>query len=225
MAALVERTCAEGAVICRRGGLSDATQAESFECMLSFGWLDLDKCDRLGFWAGCRHTTYFGGHQASLAERRSFFAYATLISLGLTTGIAQWVVMQRYLSNPIRWVVGTLLGYLLCLIIFVGSNMVRLGREGLWDDVLLLGLVGTAIGACQWWVLRQNYHQSGLWIPATAVGFLCFLWAIINPSHSLGEHIIRGAIVGTFTVVAPGMTLVYLVRKRLGENLWSGNVN
>lgn len=154
-----------------------------------------------------------------------FFDYATLISLGCTTGIAQWIVMRRYLSNPSRWVVGTLIGYLLCLIIFVGSNLARLEREGVWDDVLLLGLVGVAIGACQWWVLRQQYHQAGLWIPATAVGFLCFLWIIINPSHSLGEHIIRGAIVGTFTTIAPGMTLVYLVRKRLGENLWNGSIN
>jgi hypothetical protein len=103
-----------------------------------------------------------------------FFAYATLISLGLTTGIAQWVVMRRYLSKPIRWVVGTLIGYLLCLIIFVGSNLARLGREGLWDDVLLLGLLGTAIGAPQWWILRQHYRQAGLWVLATAVGFLCF---------------------------------------------------
>jgi hypothetical protein len=154
-----------------------------------------------------------------------FFAYATLISLGLTTGIAQWVVMRRYLPKPIRWVVGTLVGYLLCLIIIVGGNMARLGGEGVWDDVLLLSLLGAAIGTSQWWVLRRHYHQAGLWVLATAVGFLCFLWTIITPSHSLGEHVIRGAIVGTLAAAVPGVMLVYLVRQRLGESLWSDAVN
>jgi uncharacterized membrane protein YjjP (DUF1212 family) len=154
-----------------------------------------------------------------------FFDYALLISLGFTIGIAQWVVMRRYLSKPIRWVVGTLIGYLLCLIVIVGSNLARLGGEGVWDDVLLLGLLGTAIGACQWWVLRRHYHKAGLWVLATAVGFLCFLWTIINPSHSLGEFIIRNAIVGTLVALVPGVTLVYLVRQRLGESLWNDTVN
>jgi hypothetical protein len=154
-----------------------------------------------------------------------FFAYATLISLGLTTGAAQWVVMRHYLSKPIRWVVGTLVGYLLCLVIFVGSNLARLGGEGVWDDVLLLGLLGTAIGAPQWWILRQHYRQAGLWILATAVGFLFFVCAIINPSHSPGELVVGGAIIGALAAAVPGLTLVYLVRQPLGESLWSDTVN
>ncbi|MBN1813624.1 MAG: hypothetical protein JXA14_17425 [Anaerolineae bacterium] len=144
-----------------------------------------------------------------------FFAYATLISLGFTTGTAQWIVMGRHLSKPIRWVAGTLIGYLLCLVIIAGGNLARLGGEGVWDDVLLLGLLGTAVGASQWWVLRRHYRKAGLWVLATAVGFLFFLWTIINPSHSLVEHVIRGAIVGTLAAVVPGAMLVYLVRQPL----------
>jgi hypothetical protein len=193
-------------------------------CSLLAGWIF---ASAIGWGAGLTVGVLLASVAAKLPwlNEDRFFDYALLISLGLTTGIAQWVVMRRYLSKPIRWVAGTLIGYLLCLIIFVGSNLARLGREGLWDDVLLLGLVGTAIGACQWWVLRQHHHKAGLWIPATAVGFLCFLWAIVNPSHSLDEFIIRGTIVGTLTAVVPGLTLVYLARRRSGDDLWNDTVN
>ena len=102
------------------------------------------------------------------------FAYATLISLGLITGAAQWIVMRRYLPKAIRWVTATLIGYLLCLVIILGGNLARLGGAGVWDDVLLLSLLGTAIGTSQWWILRQHYRKAGLWVLATAIGFLCF---------------------------------------------------
>ena len=119
------------------------------------------------------------------------------------------------LPKPIRWVTGTLIGYLLCLIIIVGGSLARLGGAGVWDDVLLLGLLGTAIGTSQWWILRQHYRKAGLWVLATAVGFLCFMWTIINPSHTLGESVIRGAIIGALAAGVPGATLVWLVRQPL----------
>jgi len=144
-----------------------------------------------------------------------FFAYATLISLGLTTGAAQWVVMRRYLPRPVRWVAATLTGYLLCLIIGVGGTIAGLGGTGMWDDVLLLVPFGTAIGTSQWWILRQHYRQAGLWVLATAVGFLCFMWLIIDPSHSPGELVMRGAIIGALAAAVPGVALVWLVRQPL----------
>ena len=83
--------------------------------------------------------------ELSWLDEDRFFAYATLTSLGLTTGAAQWVVMRRYLPRPVRWVAATLTGYLLCLIIGMGGTIAGLGRTGVWDDVLLLVLFGTAI--------------------------------------------------------------------------------
>lgn len=142
-----------------------------------------------------------------------FFGYAALISLGLTTGAAQWIVMRRYLPQPVRWVTGTLVGYLLCLIILVGGNLARIGGAGIWDDVLLLVLLGTAIGTSQSWILRQHYRKAGLWVLATAAGFVLFVWTIANPAHSLGEFVIRGTIIGTLAAVVPGAALVWLVRQ------------
>jgi len=142
-----------------------------------------------------------------------FFTYATLISLGLTIGLSQWVVMRRYLTRPIRWVTVILIGYLLCLITIVGGNSAKLGRPEIWDDILLLGLLGTTIGIPQWWILRQHFRQAGLWIFGTAIGFQCLLWIIINPSHSLTEFVVQGTIFGALAMTIPGVVLVWLVRQ------------
>jgi len=142
-----------------------------------------------------------------------FVVYAILISLGLTLGAAQWVVLRRYLPQPGRWITATLIGHLLCLVLIVGGNLARLGGAEVWGNVLLVGLFGTAIGTSQWWILRQHYRQAGLWVLATAAGFLCFMWIIIDPAHSLDEFVIRGAIIGALAAAVPGAVLVWLVRQ------------
>ena len=140
------------------------------------------------------------------------FAYVTLILLGLTIGAAQWVVMRRYLAHPVRWLAATLVGHLLCLIVLVGGNLARLWVAEIWDDMLLLGLFGAAIGISQWWLLRQHYRNAGLWMLATAVGFLCFVWIVVDPAHSAVELVLRGTITGTLASIVPGMALVWMVR-------------
>ncbi len=144
-----------------------------------------------------------------------FFTLATLISLGLTIGAAQSMVLRRYLPQPVRWVAATLAGHLLCLIIIIGGNLTRLGAVGAWDDVLLLGLLGAAIGVPQWWVLRQHYRMAGLWVLGIAVGFLWFVWMLIDPSHSPGELVVRGTLIGALAAAVTGVTLVRLVRQPL----------
>jgi hypothetical protein len=144
-----------------------------------------------------------------------FFGFAALISLGISLGITQWIVMRRYIPRPARWVAASLTGYLLCLLILAGGNLVKLRRIGVWDDVLLLGLLGSAIGACQWWILRKYYRKAGLWVLATAAGFLVFVILIANPSSTMGEFIIRGTIMGALASAAPGAALAWLVRQPL----------
>jgi hypothetical protein len=158
--------------------------------------------------------TSAAGNLPWLDEDR-FFAYAILISLGLTLGAAQSVVLRHCLPQPGRWITATLIGHSLCLITIVGGNLARLGGTEVWGNVLLLGLFGTAIGTSQWWILRQHYRRAGLWVLASAAGFLCFMWIIVNPAHSLGELVIRGAIIGALAAAVPGAVLVWLVRQPL----------
>ena len=144
-----------------------------------------------------------------------FFSYAILTSLGATVGVAQWLVIQRYLPNAVRWIVATILGYLLFIVIFTGGNLIGFGGTGLWDDVLLLTLMGVAIGAPQGWLLRQHYHRAGLWVPVNALGFVVFLLLIIHPSISLGNLILQGAIIGAVGAMASGVLLIWIVRRPL----------
>ncbi len=176
------------------------------------GWILASSC---GWAAGLT-----AGMSLSLAVSRvtwlnvnedRFFAYATLISLGLTIGAAQSVLMRRHLPRPILWLAATLIGHLVCLVIIAGGNLVGLAGVGVWDDVVLLGLVGIAIGTCQWSILRRHYRRAGWWVVATAAGFQWFMWMIVNPSHSPGELIIRGTIIGALAAAVPGATLVWLV--------------
>jgi len=153
--------------------------------------------------------------RVSWLNQDRFFVYATLISIGSTIGLAQWVVMRRYLPQPAGWVEATVIGYILCVIIMASSGLARFGVPGVWDDLLLLALLGTAVGIPQWRMLRPYYRKAGLWVLAIAAGFLCLMWTIVNPSHSLSDLVMRGTVTGTLAAVVPGATLVFLVRESL----------
>jgi hypothetical protein len=158
--------------------------------------------------------TEVASHLSWLNEDR-VFAFATLASLGIAIGGAQWIVMRRYLPKSVRWITATVVGFLLCLVILVVFNLVGLGGTGIWDDLLLLALLGTAIGTSQWWVLRHQYHNAGMWVLVSAVGFLAFIWIILNPSSSLSDLVIRGTIIGTLAAMLSGAALVWLGRRPL----------
>jgi hypothetical protein len=154
--------------------------------------------------------TYLASQVPWLNEDR-VLAYAMLTGLGIALGAAQAVVLRHFLPRAGRWVGATLAGYLLGLLIILGGNAARLAQEGLWDDVVLLALLGSAIGVCQWWILRGRYRHAGLWVVATVVGFLSLLWMISDPAHSMGEFLIKTTALGTLTSIVPGAVLVWLV--------------
>lgn len=145
------------------------------------------------------------------------FAYASLLLLGITIGVAQWIVLRRYLPKATRWIAATMIGYVLCAIIFAfaNNNPARLLRTEVGNNVILLVLMGIAIGASQWWVLRQHYSNAGLWVLASTFGFLLFMWLIVNPSLSQGAFYMRSAIIGAFAAALTGVTLVWMIRQPL----------
>jgi hypothetical protein len=153
--------------------------------------------------------TYLASQAPWLNEDR-VFAHAIMIALGITVGAAQAVVLRRLLPRAGRRVAATLLGHLLIL---AGSNAARLGGLRLWNNAVLLGLFGAAIGTCQWWLLRGRYRQAGFWVLATAVGFLSLLWMISHPAHSLGESVIKVTALGALASIVPGALLVWLLRQ------------
>jgi hypothetical protein len=144
-----------------------------------------------------------------------FLPYAVLLSLGLTVGVSQWSVMKSYFYKAARWIPATFSGFALTLLVFAGANLIKFQTSGLWDDAILLSLIGIAIGIPQWWMLRKDHHGASLWILASAAGFLSFLWLIAQPTNFPAEFIIRTALTGTVAAAIPGMVLIWLVRQGL----------
>jgi hypothetical protein len=144
-----------------------------------------------------------------------FIALATLICLGLSVGLVQQVVIAAFLPKPERWLPATFIGYLLALVPFAIPVLPRFASPGVLGDALLFCFAGAANGLGQWWILRSYFPRSGLWVLATAVGFLSFIWLRVYPAQSFGELLIMGSLLGGVSAVAPGALLVSFVRRPL----------
>lgn len=86
------------------------------------------------------------------------------VTIGLATGILQWFVLQRRISNSWRWILVTTFGWvaaalLILLIIPDGADF----ASGV--------LVGLLMGTAQWFLLRREVHWSGWWIVMNIVGW------------------------------------------------------
>jgi hypothetical protein len=105
---------------------------------------------------------------------------------GIILGFAQWLVLRRYIRNPIWWVLATTLGALLgWLMILLVSSLTafafafaanQLSSTMLVIGVFILGaLVGTIMGFTQGLVIlayfRANIQQVVWWINANALAW------------------------------------------------------
>jgi hypothetical protein len=144
-----------------------------------------------------------------LNEDRAW-VYAVLLALGLACGDAQSAVLRRHLPGAWRWIPVTLAGYLLAMAVMAAASGTRIGTD-LMANAVLLGLIGAAVGLPQWLLLRRTFRGAGLWAPASAAGFLAFLWLVAHPAGSPGEIIAVGAILGALAAVPTGLVLARMV--------------
>lgn len=151
--------------------------------------------------------TMLGSRLFGLNEDRGL-VYAMLLSVGLACGAAQSRILRGYLPGAWRWIPGTLGGYLLVMVLFVVAS----GAKVAISDPITFVVVGAAISIPQWLLLRRYFRGTGLWVLASAAGFLSFLWLAGNPAGSLGEFIAVGAILGALAAVPPGILIVGMVR-------------
>jgi hypothetical protein len=144
-----------------------------------------------------------------LNEDRAW-AYAVLLAVGLACGDAQSAVLRRHLPGAWRWIPVTLAGYLLAMAVLAAAGRTRIGAD-LMANAVFLGLIGAAVGIPQWLLLRRTFRGAGLWAPASAAGYLAFLWLVAHPAGSQGEIIAVGAILGALAAVPTGLVLARMV--------------
>jgi len=143
-------------------------------------------------------------------EGEFILPYAVFLSLGISIGAAEAVVLKKFGVKRVHWAIATLLGFVLYILLVVGIDEFIFLGSSVWEDVLLIVFFGLAVGICQWWVLRLHFHRSWVWIFANLVGHLTLIWSIFNPDPSLSGLLFRGILLGTLMAVVPGAVLMWL---------------
>jgi hypothetical protein len=182
----------------------------------------------LGRWILASAVGWAGGLAAAVAlflavqalvglDSDRFLAFAALACLGVGLGVAQSIVIGPLLARPRDWFWATLAGHVIAMIVLVVPWFRRYSGPEIVGNAAMLALIGAAIGATQWWVLRRRFHAAGVWAPATLLGFMSFLWVILNPVSDMARFVEEDSVAGAAASVLPGVVLVWLVwRERAG---------
>ena len=121
---------------------------------------------------------------------------ALLVVLPGSIGTAQWLVLRRRLSRAGWWVLATIIGFWLGLLLLFGVGralaqfwppMPGFGRDttsvealnGIAFAALLGGSLGIPFGVAQWAVLLRQLSKAGWWVPAAAAG-----WAVTLAAYA-----------------------------------------
>ncbi len=163
---------------------------------------------------------------------------------GIVLGVAQWLVLRRYIRHSGQWIAVTAIAAMIAWLIGIKASAVmvlvtsldttltaEMKTATLLKDVFLLGAwVGGVLGIAQWFVLKHRIRQALWWVLANALA-----WAVGLGVAFMGAGMMRtgdfsnlktalagaatglsmGAVVGAIT----GIALVWLLKpRRLGRN-------
>jgi hypothetical protein len=133
---------------------------------------------------------------------------------GISVAVLQWFVLRAHVTRASRWVIASAVIWVLVGAL-AGWLEIKPGLAVVWPAI-----VGVAVGAFQWLALRKHVYVAGLWIVASAVGWVVG-WhtatamdevvAKVVSSETAGLAVlfaVFAAVSGAFT----GLTLVWLLR-------------
>jgi hypothetical protein len=147
-------------------------------------------------------------------DRDMIYPYAILLFLGLMIGISQALILRSMQISSPQWISLTFLGFLACLAIFFAANRlsVDLNNSNIPNNILLLTLMGTAVGVSQSVALRRHYQRSWIWILASTISFLFFLLIILNPTMSVPSFILIVVLIAGTGSILTGISLTQMRR-------------
>lgn len=122
------------------------------------------------------------------------------ILIGLAVGIAQWIVLRRYVAYAHWWIIANILGW------GVG------GIIGLW--VFGWPSAWILIGVVQWAALRKQVSQASWWILASPVAWIVgwVLGMLITEAiFDVPKVVLQTAAIGAITGIIGGGALVILL--------------
>jgi len=130
-----------------------------------------------------------------------------LVSMGLSVGLLQWLVLRREVPSSKLWVPATTLGF----------------TVGTWLGLMFMGL-GT--GLAQWWVVRKTFSKGSWWPTISAViwplGYVAggnvgnALLTVLSSQLLAGliGSLVTGLIIGAVT----GAVLLWMMREQRLES-------
>ena len=115
----------------------------------------------------------------ALSAPNEFFWY--LIMTGFVVGVAQWLVLRRYLPYAGWWILASGLGWFLGIMVSITTGEITApiiellaSASGFWRvfwlDVVHDTVVGAGLGVGQWLVLRRHTQRAGWWVIASPIG-------------------------------------------------------
>jgi hypothetical protein len=110
--------------------------------------------------------------------------YTFIPIAGLVTGVMQYGLLRRYLSRMGWWVLGTIGGWLLGVLLIAIPIWLNWTDGSINLDLAFI-LMGLAIGAGQWLLLRHRLPWASWWIGANVVGW--GLSGLITPGNTLNQ--------------------------------------
>ena len=139
---------------------------------------------------------------------------------GLLVGLAQWVVLRKYLNESSDWILagGASWAVGFALGLFIMNGLTGTGLDGFIGYILF----GIIVAVVQWPLLRREVPNVWMWILANVIGWsagfalsqvsldLFFNEPAINPVASTS---VLSGVAGLVAGAITGVALVWIVRK------------
>ncbi len=152
----------------------------------------------------------------ALCEALQSFVSTVLVDglvIGSAVGIAQWLVLRRWISPVGWWVVLSIVGF------GVGKALAEAtlpGTTTLPGYALTGAIIGVVVGLAQWVVLHRILSSAGWWVPATGVAWVVGWSAIGVAEHASDWTTLAVYVVGGVGAAAAGLVtavaLIWLLR-------------
>lgn len=136
---------------------------------------------------------------------------------GLMLGVAQWVLLRRYIKNAKRWLLTT----------FIGLGVMHSIGDAFPFGQYLLGatiLSAVLMSVMQWRILRDVLTRPSLWMTVNIIGwtggYLIGIWLLNvtrlfprawTPTLGATQHAVLGATQGLVYAIVTGIVFVWLL--------------
>lgn len=134
--------------------------------------------------------------------------YTFIPIMGLIMGLLQYWLLRRYLPRMGWWVLATVGGWVIGLLLIFISSWLQIWSIESFDLDLAFIVMGLSIGTGQWLLLRRRLSRSGWWVGANIVGW--GLLSLLTPGNSIGQYGLL--LLGFLPACVTAMVLVLLIR-------------